>query len=148
MRHRHPLGSKLRHIGHGIGDRIRHACVPITSALKRFSKREQCSIGARSTYELKRNWKSSVIETDRKRDGRKTQDVYETREAAERIERGGREFVRSRIGLEGARYTDCHDRKDYRVRRTENSRGEIMRKSLAYRETCGKRRIVDGEPFR
>ena len=23
-----------------------------------------------------------------------------------------------------------------------------MRKSLAYRETCGKRRIVDGEPFR
>ena len=61
----------------------------MTPTLNRFSKREQLLISVRSTYDLKRNGKSSVIETDRNCDGRKTQHVYETREPAERIERGG-----------------------------------------------------------
>src|SRR5262249_17548263 len=89
MRHRFPLGSKLRQVGHGIGDRIRDACVPMTSVLNHLSKREQSQISARSAYDLKRDRKSSVVETDRNGDGRKTQHIYETREAAERIERSG-----------------------------------------------------------
>ena len=106
------LRSKLHRIGHGVGDRRWDACVPIGPILNRLRKREQCPIAVWPAHDLKRNRKLSVIETHGDRDGRKAQQIDESREAAERVERGSRELVRSRIGLDGAWHADRHDRQN------------------------------------
>src|SRR5262249_36632091 len=93
-----PSRSKLCGVGHVVGDRSWDARVPIALVLNSLRKREQWPIAMRSTHDLKPDRKSLVVETHGDRDRRKAQHVHEPREAAQRVERGGGEIVRSRGG--------------------------------------------------
>ena len=101
----------------------------------------------RASHDLHANRHTAIVEAGGQGDGGKAEHVDEAGEAAQRVERPGREALRCRIALGGARGQDRHDRQHRHVISGEHLLLEVVHQARPGVDAFGQRGIRDLQPL-